>query len=309
MNLSAIVKILIGLCLVFLLVSQIDIRNIGDILNSVQQEKLAYGLLFFLLATVFEVLKLHSLLYRDCKLISTFKIVFVGLFVNNFMPSNIGGDLYRVFMLKRLQFSLGSAVTPVLLDRLVGLGVLVFAGLVYAVSNISVLQRKVIDTGYVIHSVNMIWIAISFVVLSVIILLVKELTNKKQNKVIHKWNKFYSQVREALSRIRFREFISLLSFSMFFHLCRMFGVFFFVSSFNGSIELMSLFLVFAVVAMVSVLPISIGALGVREGTLTVMLVFFGVDLQVAIMVAITVLTIIWFKSLVGGILFITNSGE
>jgi uncharacterized membrane protein YbhN (UPF0104 family) len=70
-------------------------------------------------------------------LVSLIKIVFVGLFFNQVLPTGVGGDAVRAWRLRKLGTGLGDAVRSILLDRACGYLVLV---LVYAASLPSLLQ-------------------------------------------------------------------------------------------------------------------------------------------------------------------------
>ncbi len=53
------------------------------------------------------------------------RLVFVGLFFNNLLPTGVGGDAVRAWRCRRLGISLGTAVKSILLDRACGYFVLV----------------------------------------------------------------------------------------------------------------------------------------------------------------------------------------
>src|SRR5258708_29856031 len=56
---------------------------------------------------------------------TAFRILFIGMFFNQTLPSSVGGDAVRVWLLTREGLSIGKAVNVVLCDRVVGLVVLV----------------------------------------------------------------------------------------------------------------------------------------------------------------------------------------
>lgn len=57
------------------------------------------------------------------------KVIFIGFFFNQCLPSNIGGDVYRVSKTRLPQESLSAPLTAVVIDRAVGLGALLSLGL------------------------------------------------------------------------------------------------------------------------------------------------------------------------------------
>jgi uncharacterized protein (TIRG00374 family) len=64
-----------------------------------------------------------------------FKFYFIGSFINNFMPSFIGGDTYRAYQLGHPEKKYAEAASTVLMDRITGfIGAAIF-GLVFALLN------------------------------------------------------------------------------------------------------------------------------------------------------------------------------
>src|SRR5687768_10872082 len=84
-------------------------------------------------------LRLHDLRFRFNHLL---RAGCVGVFLNNLLPTAIGGDIYRVYRTSNAG-STSQAVSAVLLERVVGLAVMLLNGLVGAVwlMNSSALAR------------------------------------------------------------------------------------------------------------------------------------------------------------------------
>lgn len=74
-------------------------------------------------------LRLHDLSFRFGHLL---RVGCIGFFVNNLLPSAIGGDLYRVYR-SSAGGATSRAVSAILLERIVGLSVLLLNGLVGAI--------------------------------------------------------------------------------------------------------------------------------------------------------------------------------
>ena len=81
-------------------------------------------------------LRLHDLNLRFNYL---FRAGCVGYFVNNLLPTAIGGDIYRVYRTSG-SGSTSQAVSAVLLERFVGLAIMLLHGLVGAVFRASTLR-------------------------------------------------------------------------------------------------------------------------------------------------------------------------
>ncbi|MBI3445513.1 MAG: flippase-like domain-containing protein [Magnetospirillum sp.] len=69
--------------------------------------------------------RLSAILGYDLPLGRVVSFLHVGLFFNQVLPSGVGGDVLRIWLLRRHAASVMAAVTCVLLDRLVGVAALV----------------------------------------------------------------------------------------------------------------------------------------------------------------------------------------
>src|SRR3569833_3537329 len=69
----------------------------------------------------------------------------ISHFVGQFLPSSIGGDAYRVFRVLPLVEPHSRAVTSIVLDRIVGLGALLFLG---AIGSVFLIDHFRLSQGY-----------------------------------------------------------------------------------------------------------------------------------------------------------------
>jgi uncharacterized protein (TIRG00374 family) len=78
----------------------------------------------FFLSNVLGALQWHVLLAASGIMLSfprTFRFYFVGLFFNNFLPANIGGDTVKVWDVARVGSSVYQVIAVTMLDRLLGI--------------------------------------------------------------------------------------------------------------------------------------------------------------------------------------------
>jgi glycosyltransferase 2 family protein len=74
------------------------------------------------------------------------KYYFIAMFFNNFLPSTIGGDSYRVIKTMHNPRSRSSAVIAVLMERLTGLAALLLLGYLGAI--VEYLRRAMMCPGW-----------------------------------------------------------------------------------------------------------------------------------------------------------------
>lgn len=128
--------------LVFLLYRRVPLSELTDILSSVRL--LPLGLVFVLTFgnTVLSAIKWRAFLHADGIDVSLPSLVgsyMTGSFFNMFLPSNIGGDVYRVYDVGRASGRGLESFASVFADRLTGFLALVTLGLFFSVVGIRTL--------------------------------------------------------------------------------------------------------------------------------------------------------------------------
>src|SRR2546425_12271224 len=84
----------------------------------------------------------------------------IGLFFNNFLPANIGGDIARVADSSRHAGSTGAAVSAVMMDRLIGTVALAGLALVTTLPAVDRFHLAVVYlclVGFFVGSVLLLW--------------------------------------------------------------------------------------------------------------------------------------------------------
>lgn len=121
--------ILTGLAL-YLVFRKIDIDQLLGIVKTIHWIWLIPAVLLFLLSKVFTALRLNQYFRNIGLQISerlNFRLYFIGMFYNLFLPGGIGGDGYKVYLLnKHFKTPVKKLLQSALLDRLGGLVAIVF---------------------------------------------------------------------------------------------------------------------------------------------------------------------------------------
>lgn len=117
-------KIVVSVALLWLLISRIDVERLGTYARRASPTWLLIALLLYFVSVVISVARWGRLLHtqhvpiRNSRLMKSY---LVSMFYNNFLPSNIGGDVIRIADTVKPAGSRTLATTIVLVDRLVGL--------------------------------------------------------------------------------------------------------------------------------------------------------------------------------------------
>lgn len=287
-------KVVFGLGLIGYLLFSIDLPEMwSEMKNGALIWLLPAALSIAVLLLFLAPLKLYPLLQRAGKFrfSDVYRASAIGLFFNNVLPSSVGGDAVKVLVLKRRSnVSWAALVTASLADRLIGLGILLLAALVYLLFKPMESNLRLFENASGGMPVELIWIVFSSLLLFILIF-------RKKIKA------FLRQMIEAASKYDLRSLTLAVFFAILFQGLRVISLYFYLRFYDYRIALPDLLFVISVVSVVSMIPISVGALGVRENILTWSLALYGVPLSASVGLALISRVIFVLLSLIGAIYY------
>lgn len=233
-----VIKVLFTFLALYILFSKVDIYEIKSIFKDIDVLYLILAIIFFNLSKILSSYRLNiyfSHIGVKISEIYALKLYYIGMLYNLFLPTGIGGDGYKIYILKKLHnVKISKLITATLLDRLSGLiPLILFAGLLFIYSPFW-------------H--RYLWLDYIVVIITITI-----------------FPLFY-----ILNRLLFREYIdiffktTILGASV--QLLQLISAIYILYSMdieNSVVIFLTLFLISSVVAL---LPISIGGVGLRELT-------------------------------------------
>jgi len=117
------IKISVSMGLMVLLLRKISFAELEALVRGMDRTLLASAVAVFFVSNVAGWLQWHVLLRASGVVVprgSTFRFYFVGLFFNNFLPANIGGDVVKVYDVTKMGTDPYQVIAVTLLDRLLG---------------------------------------------------------------------------------------------------------------------------------------------------------------------------------------------
>lgn len=271
--LTVIIRIGISIALLFLLFRQVDVQNMLRIMKGAHRGLLLVGFVFTFFSFAFCFVRWRGLL-NAAEIRIPFKRTLIsfsgGIFFNLFLPSAIGGDFVRSIDLAMHTKKPRQIVASVLLDRISG-----YAGLVLLVLCALALGGRLVFTRAVLVPV-----AIIASVLGVILLaLFNEFVYKKLNKIlaVAGAGRFWDSIRNLHEELYiFRRQRKALFLSVFFSLIvqivNPIAFFFIALALGVKVSIVYFFVFLPIIGAITMLPISLGGLGVRDATT---IFFFG----------------------------------
>jgi len=257
-----VIKIIVSLSLVIYLITIVNWNIIFD-LDSDFILYLIVSILIVLLFLSFMAVRWSILISSFSKIKPKFSILYqyylLGTFFNIFFPGAIGGDVMRIhYSHKRYHLGISKATAIVFFERISGL---IGLTLIFSFSiffNDTIADKIDIDKRYIL-----------LLVLIVLILniLFKKISFKKG------YNISYSTISVVIILSMLGQFADIL---IAYILCDYFDL---------HITLGNLLTIMPCVYIVTVLPISLGGIGVREGAFVGLLALYGVSASTAVVIS------------------------
>lgn len=228
-----------------------------------------------------------------------------SLFVGNFLPSTIGGDVLRV---TRLSSSTGETPRPfasVVLERLTG----------WIVLPVLTLGALAVNPGLrELGAASQIAALVAVVTLVALVAILVAAASPRLGgrlKSNEGWRRFTGAIHLGLDRFRHHPGLALevLTVGFAYQLAVMLAAFLASEAMGLDVGWTAVLAFFPAVAIVQVLPVTVGGLGMREGALVLFLHPLGITTEQAIALGLLVYGINLVVSLLGAPAFAVGAGR
>lgn len=268
--LSFIVKAAISVLLLYLSLRRVDLGHIGQRLSDVDWFWIAAVLVLMTGQVGFNALRwrdIASVCGFQLHAIRTLGYTFIGQFFNQVLPSTIGGDAVRMWLVARGGSAWPLAVYSVLIDRVVGvtaLGVMVTVCLPWTLAHVHDPVARVV---LVATSFGVIFAAFVFVSLG-----------NRRLTILESW--WPTRHLAAASRLAWKlcsvtAGLRVAAVAIGVHLLTILSAWAAARAAHASIDLAQTLFVVLPVMMVATVPISIGGWGVRENAMVMAFSYAG----------------------------------
>lgn len=306
--LSISLKLVVSLGLIYYLASSMNWQELGAIFKDIAPQFFALAAFFFLLSNTLGSLQWYLLLRAQDIHISfrqALVFYFVGVFFNNVLLGNIGGDAMRIYDIRRLSGQSSGGVAATMMDRFIGL----FSTCSLALTAYLLIIGSTTKSSLLVSVLVPVWLALVAVLAMGLSRRIGGLIERQLTRLLPE------AIGNLLSKLRrsvvvYRDRVPLLAgiwlISMCVQFCRIL-VYWSAGLAIGMDPGLLYFVCFQpVAAVIASLPISIGGLGVRENTLVGL--FGGIGFAPEISTAMSLLGYLAgiLASLFGGIAFVTR---
>lgn len=309
-KLANLLKIMVSLGLIALLLSQIGIGETVGVFSRARLSYLSVGLAFFLTGIVIKTFRWQILLGALGLLVPIKELIalnFIGFLFNNILPSGIGGDVVKMYELSRDSQRGAESVNAVFVDRVVGLVVAQALAIVAAVIGHGLVSREIIVVTVVLFllSLTAMWMLLQERLWEVLLRRLPFLSSWQGGRWEARIRRLYTSLR-AYDRSAIQR---ALLISLVFNFTLIAANYFAAKAFAVDISLWYFWIFVPITSVVTMIPLSLGGLGIREIGYVTLFTQAGVPEQVAFSMSLTIYIFTLISGLIGGVLYVTRSAR
>lgn len=286
-------------------ITGIDIRDLMNDIRGVNKLFLGTGFAVFFLAYLLGFLRWRMLLLAaginisPKKLISSFS---GGIFFSIFLPSTIGGDVVRTADLAEHTRKAKEVIATVFLDRLSG-----YIGLVFVILPAILLGRELVLDKVVFSSIAVIIALLCIILLvlfnsSIYSMITRFLTTPGAERIKEMIKDMHREIHIFRHRRKIIVYNLLLSFLA--QIITPVSIYFIALSLGVKINFIYFLIFIPIIGAITLLPVAIGGLGLRESLFVVYFAKAGVIKQLALAMSLLSFSFIVIYGAIGGLLYV-----
>jgi len=299
---SLIVKAAVTVSLLWWLSRKLDFGLLWGNLLALSPADILLGIALIFCGTILSIVR-WSVIMRQIGIsiagAAILRYGLIGYFFNQALPSSIGGDGIRLWLLYRDGIAASLAIRSIFLDRLSGL-VFLFLLSLYGMPRL--LQQ--------LFGISPLFLAGALICCVLAGIAVLALITRQQSRLDHyRAGRVLVQIVGDLKLLATRNwtllYVGILSLAAQLLSCGV--VWLLVHRFNANVSLVDVLTVTPVIFILLILPITIAGWGLREGLFVAGLALVGVSEDVALISSVVFGVINLLASLVGGVLWIADA--
>lgn len=309
-TLKSVLRVILGVGLIAaLLLWQDNGRKLLGILAQFQLKYLVVLLLLQVLLNGISSMKWHLFL-RDRGVEVTqallFKLYLIGRFFNNFLPSMMGGDVTRSYLLGRRISSQAASAASVTMERATGLIALTLLAVVFAALNPQAFRNPIV--------IVTICGAVLFCGGAALLFASARVGAWMERKLAERGSKLSAKLLRLVEEIgryrgKHRVLWRALAYSCVFQFMAGLNVYFGSLSIGFHPSLLDVLVVTPAILILAMIPVSPNNVGWWEWCFSVLLIDAGATAAEGLAVALTLRAVSWITALVGGVLFLAQRFE
>lgn len=304
-NIKTVAKLVVTCLLLYLISRKVDIKDIFLDLSSIS---LLY--VFLLLAINIVMVAISCFKWQiflratGAQIPVRFLMIYyyIGYFFNNLLPSTIGGDVARMYLLGKNLNDPTKSISTVFLERYTGVIALIALAIIAAALNKRIAFQPAFMIPLSIMALVMIGSLIFFSYDGIKIWIYDMFDFKFLASIKSKFDGFYQAVSQFRNQWKIIGYSMLYSFA--FHVMTIINTLATCWAMNISPSLFDLAVTVPIILFVTMIPITIGSIGLWEGTFAFFFLQIGIPAADAVAVALILRAVSILMGLLGGIFYL-----
>jgi len=232
-----------------------------------------------------------------------FWLYVVGYFFNTILPTNVGGDVVRAYALGKSTGKRAEAFSSVFVERFTGLSVLLLMAIVAFLLALRQLWNQWLNMALVICLLGYLGILVVLLNRRVLGWFLNHLRLKSVQSVLIKLQKF-QQATLSLKQER-GAFVFAMIMSFLFYFFAVLNVYLSALAFRANISFVDALIITPIVMIITMIPLSIGGIGLAEGAYFFAFARMGAGGAVGLSVALLLRAKALLAGIVGGLYYST----
>ena len=312
-RLLTVLKIVVSVGLIAYLFYKADLNVVAEAIRTANYLYLLVAVILYAGAVTSGGLKWFILLKAqaiEIPFLELLSYTFVGVFFNNFLPANVGGDVMRGYGLARYTDRTADAAVSVVVDRFVGL--IAFMTAAFAAAIFVVFYVGQTDLFPIFVASGLATLALCCLFAALLSRRVRALVELLfQGKLLSPLAAVYHKLSDALTAYRFKLDRLFMAFcvSLLTLALSCLAIYVAAEALGGGIPLWSIFVFNPLIAFVLLVPISVGGLGLNQGAFVFFYGLVGIPKDVIFPVSLVMQFVIYLTSLPGGLLWLRSRNQ
>lgn len=310
--LGQVVKFLVKLSVSIILMAwvllyQVDYTKLFDLLKRIDIWLLLLAFILHFPGYIFSALRWQKLLesqHVHVKLLALLDSYIIGSFFNVFMPTRVGGDIFRVNDLRQASKSFSKSASFIFVERFLGMSILLFFALCVSLIRLPIAKKiPIIWFGLTVGILGL-----SAIIVSIFSKLPEKIIRfipkqKLRDKVLYEWATFRTSVGFLISHKE------ILAWGLWYSLLLQLNVviYFWITgeALGFDISLLDYFFLIPVQLVILMLP-TINGIGLREVSSIVLFGFYGIMATEAAMFGFIDFAMLLVIGFIGWLRFMTR---
>ena len=282
-----------------------DLKNVADILKTANIYLLVLSLSTHIFGVWITAVRWKTLLdtQKAGLGVRTLTVsVLIGFFFNNFLPTSIGGDVFRAYdAAKKGKIQIGTSASIILVERFSG----VIAAATYAIVALFLGFTAIGNQSVIIPIVIffVITIILAFLIINPSMLRMDRLFDRF--RILRKLKGKLSDVYKTLQSFKKYKMalVKILVFSFLLQFAVILNYYLAAKALGIELGLASFLFIIPVITIIAMLPISIGGAGLRENSLVIIMIALGAANDKATLVSLLTFIMLIIVGIIGGITY------